>query len=172
MIDDPGLKAELVYGLDISDLDPHSFEFKQTTILICLCRFFDRFDEWLLPVEHNSLLYAIERQCEATGVEFPSLRLEPQDEGNWRDQLEGQREYRPPRRTRKEAPEMDEVIARQIAEQKLTAYTGLVLRRGPPVCDDKGWRFAVRPFDAPDVPFDGQEMALMVWVEPDDRLVT
>ena len=172
MIDDPSYKAELIYGLDISDLDPHSDEFKQTTDLICLCRFYDRFNGWLMAVEHNALLRAIERQCEIVGMPFESLDLQPDDEGDWRDQLVNPYTFRQPRQTRKKVTEMDEVIARRIAVLKLADYQGVVvLRRGPPIRDDKGWRFAVRPVNTLDVPFDGQDMGLMMWVKPDELLI-
>ena len=55
---------------------------------------------------------------------------------------------------------------------KLADYQGVVvLRRGPPIRDDKGWRFAVRPVNTLDVPFDGQDMGLMMWVKPDELLI-
>lgn len=168
MIDDPSYKAELIYGLDISELDPYSPQFQQTTDLICLCRLYDRFNGWLLPVEYNSLLRAIERQCEVVGVSFASLQLDPLDEGDWRDQLQQQRVCHPPRRESNVA-EMDEVVARRIAAQKLFG-TGQVLRRGPPVREGNVWRFAVRPKGTEDVPFDGREMTVMVRVGPEDQL--
>ena len=167
MIDDPGLKADLVYGLDISDLDPYSPQFQKVTDLICLCRLYDRFHLWLLPVEYNALLHAIERQCEAAGVPFESLELKPMDEGDWRDQLEAQREFTQPL-PRKKSKKMDEVMARQIAERKLIG-TGFVLRRGPPICGDRVWRFPVRQVNEPDEPFDGQTMVVTVRVGPEDK---
>mgnify|MGYP000376079600 CR=1 FL=1 len=101
MIDDPEYKAELVYGLEISDLDPYSPQFQQTTDLICLCRLYDRFHAGLLPIEYNSLLRAIERQCDIVGVPFASLDLIPIDEGDWRERLESERPFaEPPARAR------------------------------------------------------------------------
>ena len=166
MIDDPEYKAELVYGLEISDLDPYSPQFQQTTDLICLCRLYDRFHAGLLPIEYNSLLRAIERQCVVTGVSFASLDLTPIDEGDWRERLESERPFaEPPARV----CDMDEVVARRIAAQKL-ADTRCVLRRGPPVRQGDIWRFAVRSVNEPDVPYDGRSMTVMVSVGPKDRL--
>lgn len=168
MINTPFFNTKLICDLDISNLDPHSNKFRQTADLICLCRFYERFNGWLMAIEHNALLRAIERQCETVGVPFKSLNLQLDDEGDWRDQLVNQYAFHQPRRLRKQVKEMDEVIARRIAWLKLADYDGVVLRRGPSIRDDKGWRFAVRPVNATDVPFDGREWGLMMWVEPDE----
>ena len=169
MIDDPDYKAELIYGLEIDDLDPYSPEFQQVTDLICLCRLYDRYHLWLLPVEHNALLHAIEEQCTAAGVPFESLQLTPMDEDDWREQLKAQDELSQPCRPG-EDQKLDEVTARRIAEHKLIG-TGFVLRRGPPICGDKIWRFPARMADEPDVPFDGQSMTVVMCVGPKDRPV-
>ena len=168
MIDDPEFKAELIYGLDISELDPYSPEFQQTARLICLCRLYDRFHKWLLPVEHNALLIAIEHQCELTGVPFASLALTPKDEGDWRERIATQPLFHLPC-PMPQSDGMDEEIARRIAE-RILVDSGLVLRRGTVFHDGDVWRFPTRLASEPDVPFDGKEMTVMVRVGPEDRL--
>ena len=162
MTDDPSKPSEQVYGLDISQIDPHSSQYQQTFDLICLCRVFDRFHGWLLPVDHHALLRIIERECTAAGVAFASLDLPRQADNNWCDRLERQRRY-----TRPQIGETDETVARRIAEQKLIG-TDYVLRSGVVIHDGDVWRFAIRLAGEPDVPYNGQEMAVTVRVGPED----
>ena len=58
---------------------------------------------------------------------------------------------------------MNESTARHLAVQLLqdSAY---VLRSGPGVCQDDGWRFAVRRTNEEDEPYCLGESALMIWV--------
>lgn len=162
MTDDPELKAELVYGLDISELDPYSPQFRQTTDLICLCQLYDRYHHHLLPVEHNALLHAIEQQCELSGVSFASLQLDPKDDDEWRERLLHQRQRNPPR-SKPKIKTLDEAAARRLAEQNLLG-SGLVLRSGKVLRNGNVWRFPVRMEDVEDTPFDGEEMIVMVCV--------
>ena len=164
--DDSSHNPNLVYGLDISQFDPHSAEYRQASDLICLCRMYDRFNPWMLPMDHNAQLRAIERQCELVGVSFAELSLTLKDDSNWRDRLACQRQYRPPQREPR-ACEMDEPMARRIAGQKLIG-TGCVLRRGVVFHDGDVWRFPTRLPDEADVPFDGQSMVVTVRVGPED----
>ena len=159
-------QTEQVYGLDISQIDPHSPQYQQTFDLICLCRIVDRFHGWLLPVDHNALLRVIERECAAAGVAFDSPDLPPYGAENWRDRLERQRQYHQPRR-QPQVDETDETIARRIAAQKLIG-TDYVLRSGAAIHDGDVWRFPIRLAGDADVPYNGQEMTVMVRVGPED----
>lgn len=58
---------------------------------------------------------------------------------------------------------MNESTARRLAAQLLQS-SAYVLRSGPGVYQDDGWRFAVRRADEKDEPYCLGETALMIWV--------
>ena len=172
MIADPSLKEDLVYGLDISELDPYSPHFQHTTDLICLCQLYDRYGTELLPVEHNALLRAIERQCAEVEMPFESLGLSLRDEGDWLARIDDER-YQAQQRYQQllsgvDEADLTEAEARAIAEKKLVG-SDLVLRRGVVFHDGSGWRFPTRHESEPDEPYDGQAMTVLVRVGPEDR---
>lgn len=174
MTDNLSLKEDLIYGLDISELDPYSPHFQHTTDLICLCQLYDRYSDELQPVVHNALLRAIERQCAEVEMPFESLGLSPRDEGDWLARIDDER-YQAQQRYQRliagvgESDDLSEAEARIIAEQKLEG-SGLVLRGGVAFHDGSSWRFPTRLSSEPDEPYDGQEMTVLVRVGPEDRL--